>query len=753
MERSIRIEKDFNVLWSIRKVVDGVRQPYELEGRELVLRYRTPDGILREAKEWKAEGNIIAWTFRGKDQKTLGSYELILTENAGKDGMVTVDTCKAFKLVAHSCEETEGSGSDIVIEDVVLETEVAFAALRGPQGEQGPAGPQGPQGERGPEGPQGPAGPSYNDTEIKGKLAELSAEVSKVSEEIYGKNEMVSVVESSVVEGFGINSANGQVTNAGRADYSVAVYEIDFGKTYHIFIPKLTNAYTAAYGFLASEVPNFKTTTLPNPVVKGALSDYEADVTSPSESLTFLVLCYETAYGMPSVTTENKGEGLVAVVASIEEDVERLKDKKEDSGIDIYLPKKIYAVVGDTFELFYRSLIVASDISSIDIVPYVAKGRSYPRKFFYSPIASDVGETPLAIKVKTNGGEDVASADCIMQTADTAKSPTSAKKILCFGDSLTYGGQWVAEVNRRLTKTGGTPVGNGLSNIEFCGALNKDGAGYFGMGGWNWENYTTAGRTAYRFQVSNVSTLSVGSQYSNNGATWTIIEVNITGSSGNILAYSAVTSATPSASGTLTKTLGDGDETISFSSSAKDSSNPLWNGSKMTFVDYANAYSDGKIDCVYVLLGVNGLPINATDFTTIINNVKIFADTLHSEFPLAKLYILGIPSPSANGGLGYNYGANGIGMSNRLGLVRSEINLARAYMTLAEDESYKSFVEFVDVASQFDCEYNYPFYEFAVNTRSTIKERIDNNGLHPSDAGYYQIADVVYRHFVANHCQ
>lgn len=161
MERSIRIGKDFNVRWSINKVVDGERQPYELAGKELVLRYRTPYG-LKEATEWKVVGNTIVWTFRGKEQKALGSYELILTENGGKDGMVTVDTCRAFKLVAHSCEETEGSGSDIVIEDVVLESEVTFAALRGPQGE------------------QGPAGPSYDDTEIKGKLAELSEEIAEV---------------------------------------------------------------------------------------------------------------------------------------------------------------------------------------------------------------------------------------------------------------------------------------------------------------------------------------------------------------------------------------------------------------------------------------------------------------------------------------------------------------------------------------------------------------------------------------------
>ena len=153
MERSIRIGKDFNVRWSINKVVDGERQPYELAGKELVLQYRTPYGELKEATEWKVVGNTIVWTFRGKEQKALGSYELILTENGGKDGMVTVDTRRAFKLVAHSCEETEGSGCDIVIEDVVLESEVAFA----PVVTQGSG--------------------SYDDTEIKKELAELSEEI------------------------------------------------------------------------------------------------------------------------------------------------------------------------------------------------------------------------------------------------------------------------------------------------------------------------------------------------------------------------------------------------------------------------------------------------------------------------------------------------------------------------------------------------------------------------------------------------
>lgn len=174
MERSIRLGKDFNVLWSIRKVVDGERQPYELAGKELVLQYRRPNGTLHEAKGWRVDGNIIIWPFRGRDQKAPGLYGLILTENGGKDGMVTVDTCRAFNLVEHSCEETEGSGSDIVIEDVVLESEVAFAPIVIEGG-----------------------GGSYDDTEIKNQLAALqqkdaeqSAKLAQLSEEINGVSQV-----------------------------------------------------------------------------------------------------------------------------------------------------------------------------------------------------------------------------------------------------------------------------------------------------------------------------------------------------------------------------------------------------------------------------------------------------------------------------------------------------------------------------------------------------------------------------------
>lgn len=174
-----RIGKDFNVIWSVSKVVNGQRQPYELEGKNVMLILVSPYGSQAPVEGWTATGNVVQWTFRGKDQKFVGTYGLILVENAGSYGMVTVDSCDAFALVAHSCEESGGDASTVVIESIQLESEVTLAPLRGPQGEQGPVGPQGEQGPVGPQGEQGPVGPagsSYDDTEIKNKLTELSAE-------------------------------------------------------------------------------------------------------------------------------------------------------------------------------------------------------------------------------------------------------------------------------------------------------------------------------------------------------------------------------------------------------------------------------------------------------------------------------------------------------------------------------------------------------------------------------------------------
>ena len=53
------------------------------------------------------------------------------------------------------------------------------------------------------------------------------------------------------------------------------------------------------------------------------------------------------------------------------------------------------------------------------------------------------------------------------------KSPSAVMNVLCVGDSLTFGGVWVDELHRRLTKTDSVtsanhaaPTGDGLSKYQ-----------------------------------------------------------------------------------------------------------------------------------------------------------------------------------------------------------------------------------------------------------------------------------------------
>ena len=61
---------------------------------------------------------------------------------------------------------------------------------------------------------------------------------------------------------------------------------------------------------------------------------------------------------------------------------------------------------------------------------------------------------------------------------------------------------------------------------------------------------------------------------------------------------------------------------------------------------------------------------------------------------------------------------------------------------------YKDFLEYMNVSGQVDSDHVYPKIEKPVNVRSSYKELLDINGIHPTNEGYMQIADAVFRNMV-----
>lgn len=126
--KRIRIGKDFAVKWSIYSKTEEGRKPYALDPENSLLRLVTPLKV-EEANGYVVEENTLTWIFRGRQQKLLGVYSLELVERNGANGMITIDTCKAFELVAHTCEETDNENGDVVIDSIEFDTEVTLAPL------------------------------------------------------------------------------------------------------------------------------------------------------------------------------------------------------------------------------------------------------------------------------------------------------------------------------------------------------------------------------------------------------------------------------------------------------------------------------------------------------------------------------------------------------------------------------------------------------------------------------------------------
>lgn len=430
--------------------------------------------------------------------------------------------------------------------------------------------------------------------------------------------------------------------------------------------------------------------------------------------------------------------------------IEDVDDGGEE--LKIFLPDTLYAVVGDTLQIFFQSLVRSVDVSNYNVRVACSKGKQYHRYFEYTPTSGDIGTTTFRITIIDDMGAILGVASCNLVTIAQGVSPASAKKIVCVGASTTANGKWVAETFRRLTGSGGSPSGDGKTNIVFCGDKTKDGAGFVGHSGWSWSDYATQGRPAFRFTIGIEPNVAVGNVYTNNGFSYTIIEIS---DDGTILCSTSSASNVPQASGTLVKTSGSGDANVAFSASSLDSQNPFWDyqNNKLTFIPFANSYCGGTIDAMYVWLGGNGLTNWKTDFENYRGYMVDFADTLHTEFPNAKIYLVcgSIPSMKV---MMPGYGASGTGWADTFGMVDAFFNLRKFYQEFANDEVYSEFVEFVDATSEFDSDYNFPLTQKPVNTRNnSVTEPYANNTIHPGDAGYMQIADSVYRHFVAKYCQ
>jgi len=460
---------------------------------------------------------------------------------------------------------------------------------------------------------------------------------------------------------------------------------------------------------------------------------------------------------------------------SVNEDIDDIEDRLDDlegnggDGFDsvrVILPDEYQAVVGDTLQLFYRGIVESVEpYYKYNIQINCDIGHTYYKYYEVTPISTNVGNHTLTFKIYDDRHNLLTTGSTILNVKNHVQQPSNQQTIICIGDSLTSGGYWVQELNRRLVLTGGTPAGHGYSNIEFIGSVGSGDVKWIGYGGktWNWyNNETSPGDTDKWVYVSggthdkdSSDLLSYWEDSNNNN--WKIEEIETTRIK---FSASGHTSDMPTSSDTLTHVSGAAHTNdIKYTSVQDDGGNPLWDDvtNRVNYQAFCDRNGFNDVTTIYTLLTWNGQAANRatpSDHATMRSDVEEFLDNIHSDFSNAKVKILGMTLPSIYDGLGHNYGASGDGYSNYYGLVRTIMGMNLLYQEVANDSTYSSFVEYINVSGQFDNEHNYPYTSKSVNTRNSSETAVhQTNGVHPSTGGYYQIGDAAYRNFIKNYCQ
>ena len=116
---------DLKVAWSIF-MQDG--EPFRLDGKDVSLYLKNMFGR-KELSDFVTTGNIIQWTFYGKDQKNSGKYSLELVINEGEKGMITTDKCDFVNLVSCSCKLQGGEDApNVETESIELTSTLEYVA-------------------------------------------------------------------------------------------------------------------------------------------------------------------------------------------------------------------------------------------------------------------------------------------------------------------------------------------------------------------------------------------------------------------------------------------------------------------------------------------------------------------------------------------------------------------------------------------------------------------------------------------------
>lgn len=408
---------------------------------------------------------------------------------------------------------------------------------------------------------------------------------------------------------------------------------------------------------------------------------------------------------------------------------------------EMVIPPVIYGVQGRECNVYLENLHVgeASEFAhNID----AAGGSQQNERLTWTPTGS-LASGAITVEARSKRtGATLRTVTAQQRAAASSAGTGLTKSVLLIGDSLTEAGT--------ITQTLLDIASPDAMKVSLIGTRGTAPNRHEGRGGWTVNDYTTTGRTFYRFTVSGISVAPAinSTEYSHNGSVYMVQEVALSGGAGTITC-SVTSGGAPLASGTLTKSnAGAGDATITFSASAAVSGNPFWIGGVLNFGQYLTNNSFSAPDWVFIQLGTNDIFSYTSDATasSIADAAFVKLDNLISSIKSAdantKIGIMIPPPPSFDQD---SFGSNYTTGQTRARFKRNILIWARQLIAkYTGQESNRIYI--VPSNTALDTVNNMSRAAAApINSRnSSVTVARQSNGVHPAASGYQQIGDAVW---------
>ena len=348
--------------------------------------------------------------------------------------------------------------------------------------------------------------------------------------------------------------------------------------------------------------------------------------------------------------------------------------------IQLLIPEKIYAVSGVESNVYFHNVTTVINPENYVFDVDCPKGRNDLKRWRFTPEKNDVGAWKWKIRVINDSGV-VAQAESELVVLPPDVGKDRKISMLVIGASYISGGHIPFRVAERMKRPG---------NPEFrtIGTRGKDNARHEGYGGWRWESFLT--RWGY------------------------------TGKSKN-----------------------DGmhpDRPVGFNSPflfADRSGKGVFD-----LKQYFERNNGGKVpDAVSFQLGMNDV-FSAKDDTIAERTQKSLQgmEKLIGEFrklqPAPEIFVCaGIPG-ACQDGFGANYACGQTSWQYRKNL--------DFYIRTLQKKSKELHFHLVPMFINLDTENNFPVQKQPVNGDNAQKTERQNNGIHPTREGYFQMGDTLY---------